>query len=439
MNFLYLFLFTVFFTFSSNQLQINWKGLNVDLSVSSVMTEMLDAVGGSPKKAFLLFKFPSQKSKNRKYISKLFYKEFHEVALHKVFPRTKPLVNLVVDRQALGFQEVYLNPLLRECITRGFCKRTLPVELAALKYVKEVRFSCFEYLKKNMATDKTLLRRFFLSVLEPERSIRSSPEWNELIDGKDGEFFLGALVESSCNYLYFDGLNSKVLTRFFQKIKALKKRYKRITVSNSQIDLTLFTLKRMVNGALLALKNCPNLKLGKNDQEIDKMIDSHIMYFSDLFIFENCLLDSESLEKCKEYCEQKIMQKIGPIMVLQWLGYLVSHDLVCDLAGEKGVNLLCVFCWVPVSWACPDDIFQYRRILTAMRIAHYVVPMLLKDHFVFAYRLFSAFCMFGIFCFNFSNQYSQVRQEVRRLIQNPFGIMTKYAFLDTLFKLLLCI
>jgi hypothetical protein len=442
----YEFFISLFFTFSSDQLQIKWRGLDVDLSPCYMITEMLDGGSFSPKKVFLLFKLPSQKSKNRKYISQLFNPSFNEVPA-----RTKLLVNLFLDRQALGFQEVYLNPLLRECITRGFCKSTFPVDLEKLKFFKEIRFSCFEYVKKNMATDTSLLPKFFSSVLEPERSIRSSPEWNELIDGKDGDCFLDALVQFSCNYLYLDGLSSNALTFFFQKIKALNKRHAMITVSNSQIDLTLFELRICCNNKLLALKNCPNLKLGKNDQEISEMIDWHIMYSGHdrFFTFQNCSLDSESLEKCKEYGHNKSIGEILLLVANLCRGLLVLIDLESEFAGEEGLSLFAGFSWTLPSgclmltdYHCKISLGNHIidwGILIAMRIAHFVIPMLLKDRFVFGYRLVSAVCMLVILCCNVSSHYSKARKKVGRLIQNPFGIMTKYAFLDKLCKLFLWI
>jgi hypothetical protein len=443
-NFLYLFSSAIFFTFSSDLFGIKWKGLNIDLSqcltIRTFNDDLNDQSDQVVKKIFDSFPLPSQKKKHKRYVSLLFNSD-----LDLLHIKTMLLVNLFIDRKALGFsQERYLNPLLDESIKRGFCSNNPPVEfirplkLAQSQLFENIRYSCLDYLKNQMVAKPYLLSLFFSSILDPMGSIQLSPEWDELIsDSNNTAIFFDALAKfGPMRNLSLDGLKPEVLTSFFQRVLSFNPNF-HIAISNSQISETLYELKDMTNRTLF-FKNCHNFKVGKTDNEIQDIVNRNILYSlhgygSGAFFFRDCSLDSESLEQCKNITHVKSLMIILPMIISLLCTYFLWLSLSSNDVLESRFSTI-FFVFLSGFLAHQIEDLTYLGILGAMLIVYKIIPIFLKDNFVFAFQVLSCIGMIGFFVFSFVEHYRMTKRDMRRLMNNPFGIITKYDSLDKLFR-----
>lgn len=401
------------------------------------------------KKKFLKnFLFLQKKSKNRQYLKKLFNPHFNYSGA-----TTQLLVNLAVDRKALGFdQEIFLDPLLKAAIKKGLLNFSIMTcvlpdydkKRKVEEYIKNsdnyfnVSGDCFEYLKTNMPER---LPDYFESICK-EQIIKSKPEWNELI-AHDSQTFFTCLMHANAHYLELNGLASDSLTQFFNQFKNLNQNQnlnlKRVTILNSSINETLFKLQKTFK--TITLKNCFNLSLGKTDEQKNKVIRKIIFkkYFNEdqsrNNYFINCKLDESSFQRC-----QDISHNISMINCLSQSMFLIGlfwsiFDICCTIrSSDFGLRtfhlVVCLVINGLLFLQARDSSFLHFACAT--RIAYDLIPLVLKENCIFPFRLLSGIIIIGTVFFNFFCEYLHSKERMEWLMENQFGLFTKYAFLDRL-------
>lgn len=446
---MYIFVFAFSFLFSSDQFHLKWNGLDIDLSLCDAIKVATDDIKCCPKEVFERFPFPSQQTKKKQYLKKLFNPHFDYSDAE-----TQLLVNLAVDRKALGFdQEIFLDPLLKAAIKKGlltFSSMTFVLnddnnKRRVEEYVKNTRnyfnvsSDCFEYLKTDMPNR---LPDYFESICK-DKIIESKPEWNELI-AYDPKTFFTCLIQANADYLELNGLAPDALTQFFEQYKLLNQNHnlnlKRLTILNSSINETVFELQKMFKA--ITLRNCFNLSLGKTGAQKNNIIETYVFkkYFNNRSkenYFENCKLDESSFQAC-----QDISHKISMIHCLNQLGLLSSlfwsiFDICQTIRSSEKVlrTVHLVFSLIMGGLLFSHGFDSSFLYFAAIRIAYDLVPLVLKENCIFPFRLLSGIITIGILISNLFCEYMNSRDKMGWLMENEFGLCTKYAFLDRLCKL----
>lgn len=445
---MYIFLFAFSFLFSSDQFDVKWKHLNIDLSVCNAIKVATDDIKCCPKAVFKKFPLPSKKSKNRQYLKKLFNPDFNYSGA-----KIQLLVNLVVDRKALEFdQEIFLDPLLKAAIKKGlltFSSMTFVLndddnKRRVEEYIKNrnsyfnVSSDCFEYLKTNMPER---LPDYFESICK-EGLIKSKPEWNELIT-HDPETFFTCLIQANTYYLELDGLAPDTLTQFFKQYKIIQKNHnlklQGLTILNSSMNETVFELQEMFKA--ITLRNCFNLSLGKTDEQKNKVIKNLIFkkYFNEgrsrNNYFTNCKLDESSFQRCQNISHAASMIHCVKQSILL-LGLFWSIFDICQTIRESDFGFrtfhLCVSVVINGLLCLQARDSSFLHFSCATRIAYDLVPLVLKENCIFPFRLLSGMIIIGTVFFNLFCEYFDSRERMQLLMENQFGLFTKYAFLDRL-------
>jgi hypothetical protein len=147
---------------------------------------------------------------------------------------------------------------------------------------------------------------------------------------------------------------------------------------------------------------------------------------------KNCSLDQISLEQCKNFGHQESMRHfVSQISLLVMFSYVCCTMVRIHSPCLAGLSVIMLF----MSKFLVSGRYDLLSFLCVLRIVHDLIPILLKEHFIFPFRCFSAFIMIFSLMISFYIEYDDCRLNMRHLKRNPFGIITKYHFFDTLCKL----